>query len=66
MWAVLLVLVEGASQGGAAQNGLDELVLAQRLGEVVLSWSSAMDLLIAMKSYLHPSGQPDTSRDRQP
>lgn len=33
---MLFVVVEVAAQGSAAKDSLDELVLTQRLGEVVL------------------------------
>jgi hypothetical protein len=33
---VFFVVVEGTAEGGAAEYGLDELVLAEGLGEVVL------------------------------
>jgi hypothetical protein len=35
---VFFVVVEGAAEGGAAEDGLDELVLAEGFGKVLLQW----------------------------
>ena len=60
------MVINCASNRGATEDGLDELVLTKGLGEVVLSLESVMRIKIVNHINLRPSGLQDISRGRQP
>lgn len=65
---MFFVVVEVATEGGAAEDGLDELVLAEGFGEVVLFGCGSVfgcgEGLV--RCYVRPFGLRDISRGRRP